>query len=75
MENKLAYPPQAYTVSQFCEAHGIIRGLFYLLMKDKDRAPAIMRAGRRVLISAESAAAWREQMTALTQEGGRDAKD
>jgi predicted DNA-binding transcriptional regulator AlpA len=75
VENKLAYPPQAYTVSQFCEAHGISRALFYLLLKDKNRAPAIMRAGRRVLISAESAAAWRARMTALAQEEGRHAED
>lgn len=53
---------RAFSVSEFCTAHGFSRALFYLLLKD-GRAPAIMRVGRRTLISAEAAAAWRERMT------------
>lgn len=61
--------PQAYTVDEFCRAHGISRALFYILAK-KGKAPDIMRAGRRVLIPAESARQWRER---LTEEEKREA--
>lgn len=53
---------QAYSIPQFCSAHCISRALFYLLLKD-GKAPAIMKLGRRTLISVEAAREWREQMT------------
>lgn len=58
--------PVAFTVSQFCKAHGISRGLFYLLLKD-GRAPTTMCIGRRRLISAESAHEWRKSMEEKTK--------
>ena len=50
-----------YTVPDFCAAHSISRALFYLLMRD-GRAPAVMKVGRRTLVSAEAAATWRKRM-------------
>ena len=56
---------QAYSIPQFCAAHAISRALFYLLLRD-GRAPAVMKVGRRTLISAEAAAAWRKRMESET---------
>jgi len=56
---------KAYSILQFCSAHSISRALFYLLLKD-GRAPAVMKVGRRTLISAEAAAAWRKRMETET---------
>ena len=55
---------QAYSIAQFCVSHGISRALFYLLLKD-GKAPAIMKLGRRTLISAEAATEWRKKMTVV----------
>jgi predicted DNA-binding transcriptional regulator AlpA len=51
----------AFTVPEFCEAHGISRALYYILARE-GRAPASMKVGRRRLIARESAEAWRRQM-------------
>ena len=51
-------------VNGFCREHGISRAHFYNLLKRGD-GPAIMKVGRRTLISAEAAAEWRRQMEAL----------
>ena len=56
---------QAYSIPQFCSAHSISRALFYLLLKG-GRAPAVMKVGRRTLISADAAAAWRKRMESET---------
>jgi predicted DNA-binding transcriptional regulator AlpA len=50
-----------FSVSDFCHDHGISRGTFYKLVK-AGRGPAIAKIGRRTLISAEAAAAWRRRM-------------
>lgn len=54
---------QAYSINKFCEAHGISRAKFYLLIKE-GLAPKIMQVGRRRLISIESAKQWRKDMEA-----------
>lgn len=51
-------PIAAYTLKEFCDAHGFSIGFYYVLKKRK-QAPKEMKVGRRVLISAEAAAAWR----------------
>jgi predicted DNA-binding transcriptional regulator AlpA len=51
----------AYSIAEFCRRHGISRAHFYNLWKAGD-APAVMRVGRRTLISAEAAAQWRRRM-------------
>jgi predicted DNA-binding transcriptional regulator AlpA len=51
----------AFSIAEFCRAHSIGRSTFYELKND-DRAPQMMKVGKRSLISAEAAAAWRLQM-------------
>lgn len=53
--------PAALSISQFCEDHAISRSTFYNLLK-VGLGPIVMKVGKRTLISAESAAAWRKQM-------------
>ena len=60
-------PLEAYSVSEFCRRNNIGVTTYYSLPED-DR-PATMRIGRRVLISKESAAAWRRRMTEKTAAG------
>jgi len=52
-----------YSVEQFCTSHNISRASFYQLLKD-GKGPAIMKVGRRTLISREAAAAWRKSLCA-----------
>jgi hypothetical protein len=51
-------------VDGFCREHGISRAHFYNLLRRGD-GPAIMKVGRRTLISAEAAAEWRKRMENL----------
>jgi hypothetical protein len=48
----------AFSIRQFCEAHNISEDFFYKLCR-QGRGPVRMKAGRRTLISWESAARWR----------------
>jgi len=50
--------PLAYTIKQFCRAHGISAPTYYELRK-QGLGPAEMRMGTVVRISREAAAAWR----------------
>lgn len=50
----------AYSVAEFCSAHGITKVTFYKSMKEGS-GPRIMKVGTRTLISAEAAADWRRQ--------------
>lgn len=52
--------PQTFSISDFCTAHSISRGLFYRAIKE-GWAPRMMKLGRRRVISAEAAADWRKQ--------------
>ena len=52
---------QAWTIDEFCQAHGISRATFYNLQKH-NRAPRVMHVGARRLVSEAAAAEWREQM-------------
>ena len=66
MQKHLDHPESSSTraavgVTEFCRSHGISRGLFYLLQRD-GVGPRVMRVRGRVLISAEAAREWREQM-------------
>jgi hypothetical protein len=53
---------QAYSVDEFCDAHRISRGYFYVLLRE-GKAPAILKLGRRTLVTAEAAADWRRRFT------------
>jgi predicted DNA-binding transcriptional regulator AlpA len=55
----------AVSIPDFCRAHGISRAHFYNLRK-RGLAPKTLVAGRRRLVSDESAAAWRNSMEELT---------
>jgi hypothetical protein len=48
----------AFSVANFCRRHGISPQLYY---KFRREMPATFRIGTRVLISRESAAAWRRE--------------
>jgi hypothetical protein len=55
----------AYSIEEFCERHRISVGLYYKL-KRRGLTPVEFSAGTRVLISRESAAAWRRQREVAT---------
>lgn len=60
----------AFSVDEFCHAHRISRALFYKMLAARC-GPAIIKAGKRTLISAEAASAWRRRMEAATAEVAR----
>ena len=51
----------AFSVNQFCEAYGLSRSSFYRMLRE-GLAPAIIRVGRRVLVSIEAARDWERTM-------------
>ncbi len=55
--------PQALSVAQFCAAHNLSRATFYNLLKI-GQGPAIMKVGKRTLVSVEAAQRWRSAMEA-----------
>jgi predicted DNA-binding transcriptional regulator AlpA len=52
---------EATSIDAFCKAHGISRATFYNL-RQRGQAPKTLIVGRRRLVSAQAAAAWRRQM-------------
>lgn len=63
MESKKPILRAAFSVENFCAAHGFTKPTFYKLQRE-GIGPRIMRVGRRVLISTEAAAEWRRAMEA-----------
>jgi len=55
-----APPRLAFSIREFCEAHGISEGLYYKLKK-QGLGPREMRVGSRTLITIEAAADWRRE--------------
>jgi hypothetical protein len=53
----------AFSIPKFCQRNDISVATFYKL---KEQMPATFRVGARVLISAESAAAWRREREAIS---------
>ena len=51
-------PMQAMSIPQFCQSHGFSEA-FYFKLKKQGLTPVEMHLGQRVLISMESARAWR----------------
>jgi hypothetical protein len=51
-------------VTGFCREHRISGAHFYNLLK-RGEGPAVMKVGRRTLISAEAATEWRRRMEGL----------
>lgn len=64
----------AFTVLEFCAAFRISRAHLYNLI-GRGEGPTLLKAGRRTLISGESAAQWARRMEALAAarpaQGGR----
>lgn len=58
-------PRLAYSVDEYCDAHGICRGSLYNLWRRGD-GPKRMKLGSRTLISVEAADAYRRQCEAAT---------
>jgi hypothetical protein len=55
----------AYTINEFCQAHGISPAMYYKL-KAQGLGPLEMKVGSRRLISFEAAAAWRRAREAAS---------
>ena len=55
---RTVHSPAAFSIKEFCEAHGISEALYFNLKK-RMQHPREMKVGRRILISQEAAAAWR----------------
>lgn len=53
-------PVGAYDIRSFCLAHCISRAYFYKLV-NRGEGPQLMKIGKRVLISIESAQRWRAE--------------
>jgi predicted DNA-binding transcriptional regulator AlpA len=51
----------AQSIREFCDENGFSKATLYNLLK-RGQGPAIMKVGRRSLISAEAAALWRRSM-------------
>jgi len=56
---------QAYSIPEFCQAHGFSRASYFNLKK-MGKTPREMRVGARVLISREAAEQWRREREAET---------
>jgi hypothetical protein len=49
----------AYSISDFCRAHGRMSESFFHKLAAEGRGPKLMKVGKRTMISTEAAAAWR----------------
>jgi hypothetical protein len=56
----------AFTIAEFCTAHRISRATYYNL-KQRGQAPDEARVLGRIIITKESAAAWRRKRTAASR--------
>jgi len=60
-------PPAAFSIADFCAAHAISEAMYFKI-KAAGQGPAEMIVGRRRLISAEAAAAWRRAREAAARQ-------
>jgi hypothetical protein len=58
---------EAFSIDEFCARHGPISRSYYYKLKDLGLGPRELRIGRRRLISAEAAAAWRAERENATE--------
>ena len=59
---------ETYDIPSFCKAYGIGRSTLYRLWNE-DNGPAVMRVGRRRIISREAADEWRKRVEAASNAG------
>jgi hypothetical protein len=58
-------PTALFSIASFCAAHGISQA-FYFELRKQGLGPDLMKVGRRVFITHESAARWRIEREAAT---------
>jgi hypothetical protein len=63
----------AYSVADFCRAHGGISQAYFFLLVKEGLGPDLMKVGNRTLVSIEAAAAWRRKMETMTKRQGQAA--
>jgi hypothetical protein len=54
-----------FSIPEFCVRHRISTALFFKMLRE-GRAPRVMRAGRRTLITREAAEDWRRALEAAS---------
>lgn len=52
----------AFSIAEFCDSHGISRAFLYQLWA-RGEGPKPAKIGRRAIITTESAARWRDQIS------------
>jgi hypothetical protein len=60
----------AYTIAEFLRLHGNLSKATFFNLRKRGDGPVVMKVGRRTLISAESAAEWRQRMTKVVPSKG-----
>jgi hypothetical protein len=63
----------AYSIPDFCRAHGGISEAYFHLLVKEGLGPDLMKVGNRTLVSIEAAAAWRRKMETMTKRQGQAA--
>jgi hypothetical protein len=53
----------AFSIQEFCELHSLSKAHYYNLRR-RGLGPAEAKLGTRVIVTAEAARTWREQLTA-----------
>jgi len=56
----------AFSIADFCRAHGGMSQAFFHALVAKGKGPRLMKVGARTLISVEAAAKWRRAQEAAT---------
>jgi hypothetical protein len=64
-------PTGAYSIAEFCRAHGGMSQAMYFKMRALGQGPVEMELGRRKAISIESAAKWRAQREAAARKSSK----
>ena len=58
----------AFSIADFCRAHGGMSQAFFHALVAKGKGPRLMKVGARTLISVEAAAKWRRAQEAATDQ-------
>jgi hypothetical protein len=59
---------RAYSIPEFCHAHGGMSQAFFHALVAKGRGPRLMKVGARTMVSVEAAAEWRRAQEEATAE-------
>ena len=58
----------AFSIPEFCRAHGGMSQSYFHALVAKGRGPRLMKVGARTMISVEAAADWRRAQEAATKQ-------